>query len=47
MLQSLPEADIEEMRQDEETVVTCEFCSTVYRFDSELQYLEPSPKVVH
>lgn len=47
MLQSLPKADIEEMRQDEETVVTCEFCSTVYRFDSELQYLKPSPKVVH
>lgn len=55
MLQSLPEADIEEMRQDDETVVTCEFCSTVYRFDSDLQYIdantdannEPTPQPIH
>lgn len=32
MLGALPPADIEEMKADEETVITCEFCSARYVF---------------
>ena len=35
ILRSFPVADIEEMRQDEVTTVTCEFCNTRYDFAGE------------
>jgi len=35
ILRSFPVEDIEEMRQDEVTTVTCEFCNTRYEFAGE------------
>ncbi len=35
ILRSFPAQDIEEMRQDEVTTVTCEFCNTSYQFAGE------------
>jgi molecular chaperone Hsp33 len=35
ILRSFPAQDIEEMRQDEVTTVTCEFCNTSYHFAGE------------
>jgi molecular chaperone Hsp33 len=35
ILRSFPVEDIEEMRQDEVTTVTCEFCNTSYQFAGE------------
>jgi molecular chaperone Hsp33 len=35
ILRSFPAEDIEEMRQDEVTTVTCEFCNTRYDFAGE------------
>jgi molecular chaperone Hsp33 len=32
VLEALPPQDIEEMKVEEEVVVTCEFCSRTYRF---------------
>ena len=32
ILRSFPETDIEEMRQEKVTTVTCEFCNTRYDF---------------
>jgi len=36
MLRSFPQADLADMVKDGEIVVTCEFCSTAYRFDPNL-----------
>ncbi|HEX3883009.1 MAG TPA: Hsp33 family molecular chaperone [Stellaceae bacterium] len=33
ILRSLPPQDVEEMREDKVTTVTCEFCNTTYEFD--------------
>ena len=35
ILRSFPEADIEEMRQEKVTTVTCEFCNTKYEFTAD------------
>lgn len=35
ILRSLPEGDIEELRQEKVTTVTCEFCNTRYEFTAE------------
>jgi molecular chaperone Hsp33 len=35
ILRSLPREDIEEMRADPVTTVTCEFCNTTYRFTAD------------
>jgi molecular chaperone Hsp33 len=35
ILRSFPETDIEEMREDPVTTVTCEFCNTRYEFTAD------------
>jgi molecular chaperone Hsp33 len=35
ILRSLPPADIDEIRQDKVTTVTCEFCNTTYEFTAD------------
>ena len=43
ILRSFPDADMEEIRKDEVTTVTCEFCNTRYQFGSaELAGLAPA-----
>ena len=43
ILRSFPDADMEELRKDEVTTVTCEFCNTRYEFGSaELADLAPA-----
>ncbi|HWA42560.1 MAG TPA: Hsp33 family molecular chaperone HslO [Hypericibacter adhaerens] len=43
VLEALPQQDLEEMKVEGEVVVTCEFCSRVYRFgDSEIAALAKS-----
>ena len=33
ILRSFPQKDIDELREDKVTTVTCEFCNTTYEFD--------------
>ena len=35
ILQSFPQADLDEMREEKVTTVTCEFCNTRYDFTTE------------